>query len=144
MSVRLQYGGVAIECETAEEAVFMVRMLASGSTNGRSQAVVSKTIANQPTLASIVRRLGDKQRSALRYIIAAGGTADDTVLKEKLDIEGSALGGVLGGITKGAARAGIDPARLFNKRVGVGASGEKIRLYSVPEEAIEEVRKGLN
>ncbi|MBA3355385.1 MAG: hypothetical protein H0U18_05475 [Pyrinomonadaceae bacterium] len=144
MSVRLEYGGVSIECETAEEAVFMVRMLASGSTNGRSQSATSKTTSKQPSLTAIVKGLGDKQKSALRHIVAAGGTANDTLLRQKLNVEGSGLGGVLGGITKGAARAGIDPKRLFQKSIDTGADGERIRLYTIPEEAIEEVRKGLN
>jgi hypothetical protein len=144
MSVRLEYGGVSIECETAEEAVFMVKMLASGSTNGRSQPATSKATSKQPSLTAIVKGLGDKQKSALRHIVAAGGTANDTLLRQKLNVEGSGLGGVLGGITKGAVRAGIDdPERLFQKRVETGADGKRTRLYTIPEEAIEEVRKGL-
>jgi hypothetical protein len=146
MGIRLNYGGVAIECETPQDAAALVKLLASiPSTNGKHQTMpaAGTTTRAETSISDIVRKLGDRQKQALRHILRASGRLRDSALQEQLGVTGPGLGGILASITKTAEREGVDPQEFFKTEFAFTGSGERYRIYSVPSGAMEEVSDGL-
>jgi hypothetical protein len=150
MSIRLQYAGVHIECETPQEAVSIIRLLGDlPERNGHAAPAPAPRVApiptnaDTPSITSIVRRLGDNQKRLLRLVLEAGGEMDDAQLRRGLGLEGSAFGGTLATITKESRRLGLDSQRFFTITNSRNAAKERVRHYRIPGNAIAEVREGL-
>lgn len=149
MSIRLHYGGMAIECETPEEAVTIVKLLAATppTRNGHHPSVETAPAAIPKALgdliAPVVKGLGPNQKAALRLILRAGGDTTDAELRRGLQVNGSGLGGLMAAVTKAAKRAGLDPDRLFQSTVVFNKEGERSRRYHIPGDAMEHVSAGL-
>jgi len=121
----VEYRGVTIRCETAEEAVSIAKRLGASADSPNTQPWKTHEFEE------FVERLQHRQRKLLAALLETSEGLLDHQLCSHLNIASNrALAGVLSGITKVALAQDIDPARVY-KLIRKYEQGLPIRRYVV-------------
>src|SRR5271170_6483091 len=130
MGFKVSYKGTEIHCETAEEAVLLVRLL--GEKNGHP-VPASAGKRGDPNMEvgryrALVGLLNSDQRKFLKALVDNPYPQTDASLRQEIGIEGNkALGGMLSGISKSAKKLGIEIDTVWTserKKIGDGLMRE--------------------
>lgn len=141
MSFKVWIGNVAIECDTAADALELAKS-AEGFETSTKRSGGAKPFQLPTNGASrwTEKRVGDffkqiegSQKKLIDTLLENNEGRTDEQLRRLLGLDdGRALGGVMAGATKNAKKVGADPKDLFVKK-RVLINGKKQREYFLSE-----------
>lgn len=93
------------------------------------------------TIDSIVESATADQRTLLKYLVEHGQSSDDAI-REALNLnDNKQLAGMTAGLSKRLASARISTQIINSSHRS--ENGNRVYRYEIPEEALEDVKKGL-
>jgi len=134
MAYKVWIGSVAIDCDTADEALELARR-AEGETAPSLRARHSENTGNEGSrwnekrAQEFFRLIEGKQRKLIDALIEHKDGRTDEQLRQLLSLDnGKQLAGVFTGMWKNAKKVGADPGELYiRKPVSIG--GKRIHEY---------------
>ncbi len=134
MAYRVIVGSVSVLCDTADDALEIIRRL-EGATSPRMNVEESPAVNGSRWTTSRVteftRLVKDNQRKVLDALTTYHEGRTDEQLMQLLGInDGRKLAGVLTGLYKNAKKVGADPDDLYKKR-RVTIGGKSVQEYTL-------------
>lgn len=136
MGFRVIVSGVAIECESADDALLLARKAARQSSRekvGEASADVDGTGWTEKRVKAFWARLKDNQKKLMGELLNnLEGRTDQELLRLLKMEDGKRLAGVFTALFKNAAKVGADPEDLYHKETTTSADG-RVRKYTVSD-----------
>jgi len=132
--VKISYNGRLVECETADEAIEILRHIKRETKySGASHGTIIHEVWNNRVFWKFIEKLGENQKQVLQALLKRGKLTD-AELRNLLHLESNKqLAGVLSGISKQAAAHDI-PARAVYQIENESKSGKVTKSYAAAHE----------
>ena len=140
MAYKIKYSGYDVECETVEDLRALLNQ--NGAKPPTPAQGVPGTEQDKTVVTGLVAKLRDEQRELLR-VIATKGIITRQDLRQAVGVsDPHDFAGLLIGISKSAAGAGIDsPIKKITERVN--GRGPRIYKYKIRDDVKAEVKAAL-
>lgn len=118
MVLRIIYNGVEIQCEKADDAVRIAKMLGANGSGTATAKSLAKRELDASSFKDFLKLLKKNQKRLLKALASGRNVVTDNELQKELGIDDNRkIGGILSGLSKNAKRVGLDLDSMWASEV---------------------------